>query len=92
MESPFDLDPAYLVKGGLKHVFQKTGEGRFSYQLTREALKKNVILSLGVDRGTSGTFVVSLVPGMKFDLEDFLQNGFRTREKNGWQRIIVEAV
>lgn len=91
MESPFDLNPDYFLKGGLKHVYMKTAESRFSYQLTKEALKKNILRSLDVDKSVAGVFSVSLVPGDKFDLEDFLQNAFRKQEKNGWQRIRVEA-
>ena len=92
MESPFDIDSSYLVKNGLKHVYAKTAEGRFAYQLTKEALKKNMIVSLEVEKRADGTFVISLVPGQKFDIADFLQHAFRTQEKNGWRKILVAAV
>ena len=91
MESPFDLNPEYLVKGGLKHVYMKTSEGHFAYQMTKEAVKKNVILSLDVDKSTPGIFIVSLVPGIKFNIMDFLQNAFKKTGKNDWLRIRVEA-
>lgn len=91
MESPFDIDSGYLVKNGLKHVYAKTGEGRFAWQFTKDAIKKNIFLSLEVEKRSDGTSIVSLVPGQKFVVTDFLQHAFRTQDKNGWRRIRVEA-
>jgi hypothetical protein len=91
MESSFDIDAGYLVQNGLKHVYAKTAEGCFAYQFTKEALKKNVMLSLEVEKRSDGVCVVTLVPGQKFDITDFLQRAFRTQDKNGWRRIGVEA-
>jgi len=88
MESPVDFNPDYLTGNGLKHTYVRIGEGRFSYQLTKESLKKGMIVSLEIDRSKPGLFAVSLVPGPKFNLFDFLKNAFA---KSGWRQIRVEA-
>lgn len=92
LTSPVDLDPDYLAKASLKHVYAKSGEGTYVWQFTKDALKKNSILALSVDKTAPGTFVFTLKPGDKFDLADFLQNAFRKKGKNDWRRIRVEAI
>lgn len=90
--SPVDIDSDYLAKAALKHVYAKISDGVFAWQFTKEALKKNVILSLAVDKTQSGFFVFTLKPGEKFELLEFLQNAFRKNGKNAWRKIRVEAV
>jgi len=91
MESPFEVNADWLVKNGLKHVYQKTGEGRYAYQFTKEALKKGLIASLETRKGDGGQVFVELRPGPKFALTEFLQSGFKRAGKADWQRIRVEA-
>jgi radical SAM superfamily enzyme YgiQ (UPF0313 family) len=92
LRGPFDVNADWLVKGGLKHVYAKVADGRYAWQFTKDALKKGIIVSLAIDRREAGAFVVTVVPGPKFDLTDFLRNAFKTTDKNDWQRIRVEAI
>jgi radical SAM superfamily enzyme YgiQ (UPF0313 family) len=92
LTSPFDLDSGYLVKAALKHVYAKSAERSYAWQFTKDALKKNSILSLSVDRTDPESLAFTLKGGDKFDLADFLRNAFRTKGKNDWRRIRVEAI
>jgi hypothetical protein len=92
LRGPFDVNADWLVKGGLKHVYAKVADGRYAWQFTKDALKKGIIVSLEIDRREAGAFAVTVVPGPKFALADFLRNAFKTTDKNDWQRIRVEAI
>ena len=91
MDSPFDVNAEWLLRNGLKHTYAKDGEGRSSYQFSKDALKKGIIESLGVERLADGSFRATVSPGPKFKLSEFLEGGFRCVGKAGWRRIRVEA-
>jgi len=91
-ESQYALDiPAFLNKYSVKYTTRKTGDTRYTYELTKDGVKKKVVTScssLKTERGWEGC----IVPSEKFDCNEFITTAFAVNDPQERVRITISAV
>ena len=97
IESPCEFDGSdYFKKKGLKYTLRRSGESSYYFEFTKDALKKNamsqfsyVLIKSG--SGISNRASIDMIPGSKFDPEEFLKEAFIYRRKNDWVKAVVNS-
>ena len=91
--SPFTFDlSAYGRAKAIKFTLCKTGPTSREYRISRESLKKKIILACKVERQTDQTEIVTLTPGSKFNVDEFARTAFALPKENEWVRIEIAAL
>jgi radical SAM superfamily enzyme YgiQ (UPF0313 family) len=86
--SPFPFDPSdYFQKKALKHTRIKRPDGGIGYEMSKESLKKKVLLSCVATVQTGGITTVTVVPGPKFSPEEFAKTAFMLPSPQEWVRV-----
>jgi hypothetical protein len=87
--SPFTpVVDTYLTRRSLRHTRHKRGDGGYTFEFTRDALKKKILTALTTIPHDNG-WRVTLVPGPHFGLEEFLTEAFAAPDKQDWPLIQV---
>jgi hypothetical protein len=90
--SPYRFDPApYSTDAALKYTRCKTGECSYRYDLTKESLKKKIVLAFSEEPGVHGGVVVRVKPGAKFDPAAFARRAFVLPHEEEWVRTRIEV-
>lgn len=93
--SPVPCEIARYCKArGLKYTTYREGPDTLSLRFAKESLKKGLVSAIKIT--TVGftdppEWVVDVVPGPKFLVDDFLQEAFRTSDKDALMTIRVKA-
>jgi hypothetical protein len=96
MESPYEFDGSgYFRRRGLKHTLYRDGPASYHLKFTGDSMKKGIVSGCSVaakaeDAGGGGV-AVDIVPGAKFDAEEFVRETFAYPRKNDWVRIKVTS-
>jgi radical SAM superfamily enzyme YgiQ (UPF0313 family) len=90
--SPFQFDPAVFCKNrALKYTQVRAGENGYRYEMSKESLKKKIVVACSTERQADGSATVSVVPGPKFKPEEFAQTAFKLPTPQEWVRIVMEV-
>lgn len=91
LDSPYPFAPrAYLDAQALPHTLRRLGEGRYGYEWSAKAKKRDVLRGLEVSAVGAGARVV-LEPGRRFELEALLRTAFELPRPADWVRIRAYA-
>ncbi|MBF0493907.1 MAG: hypothetical protein HQL28_02100 [Candidatus Omnitrophica bacterium] len=107
MDSPYKLNTArgYFKKNSIKYTLHKTFEDErrtdYSFELSKDSLKKNNIKKMiytivkeggAVNKEKFGTRArIEIVPGVKFNITEFMRDAFDCPGANDWIRIKAVA-
>jgi hypothetical protein len=90
--SPFEFSPnAYFVKHGLTYLLRKQNNGFYSFEFSKQALKKNMIRSFSYSIKQDGEFCGKMRVTRKFIVEDFLNEVFAIANQAEVVKIRVTA-
>ncbi len=96
IDSPFAFSGAtYFKKRGLKYTSYGKGRGEYRFEFTETSLKKKIMSQCVLTAKNAGSgenlpeVSLLIMPGGKFDLEEFLKEAFVLPGKNDWVRISV---
>jgi radical SAM superfamily enzyme YgiQ (UPF0313 family) len=88
-ESPFRFDPSSFLKAkSLKYTGKRCGEKTYQCEFSADALKKNIINQLQYISTSEGSNC-TVIPGKKFNLQEFLSVSFLTPSENSLVRIRI---
>ena len=92
LRSPFQFDPSgYCKNKALKYTQVRDGAGGYRYEMSKDSLKKKILIACSTERHPDGSSLVTLVAGPKFGPEEFAQTAFRVPSAQEWVRIEMEA-
>jgi hypothetical protein len=74
----------------LKYTTVKTDSG-MRCVFSKESLKKKILIDCYYVKDEHGIYSLNIIPGHRFNIEDFMQTAFLFDEKEDWVRIEVEA-
>ena len=90
-ESAYRFDPAgYFKDRGIKYTLYKK-DGGSNFVLSKDSLKKNIIVSCVSKNDGPSASTVDIVPGDKFSAEEFAKEAFDYPKKSDWVRTVITA-
>jgi hypothetical protein len=93
LQSPYQFSPKkYFSNRPLSYVLRKNNEAGYSFEFTRQALKKNILFGLSYKALQNGETDMVLTAGSKFDYEEFARESFTIGTACDWVRIRMTAV
>jgi hypothetical protein len=93
VKSPYGLDlPGYFEKNGIAGTVKKTAEGGYSYDFSKESLRKKILSALTLPDRESDQWTLTLTAGPKFSVETFLRRAFVLPDPKAWVHISAEAL
>ena len=91
-ESPFRFDPSpFLKEKSLKYTGKKCGEKSYQCDFSADALKKNIINQLQYTSTNEGSNC-TVIPGRKFNMQEFLSMSFQIPSENFLVRIKIRQI
>jgi len=92
LRSPFPFDPArYCKNKSLKCTVRRESNISVRYEFSKESLKKKVLVDCFALQTEGGFFEVNVLPGPKFNPEEFARTAFALPGSVDWVRIEMVA-
>lgn len=98
IDSPYEFNgTAYFKRKGIKFTLYKNSHNSYSLRFTDESLKKDIIrkcsyvVNKDVDVNAAPFASMDIVPGRKFNPEEFVREAFVCPNKNDWARIHISS-
>lgn len=89
--SPYEFNgQEFFNQNHLKYNLRKISENNYSYDLTKESLKKKEILELVSSKISDTEHHIKMVCGPRFNYRNILEKGFKITKKESWAHIKVK--
>jgi radical SAM superfamily enzyme YgiQ (UPF0313 family) len=89
--SPFAFEgKRYFETRGIRYTLRRSGEENYRMDFSADSLRKKIIAAMEFCRRRDGC-VLKIVPGPKYEVNEFLHEAFVLPTPDEWVRIHIEA-